>query len=60
MGKPKKWYLAEDVGSSPGVFLNCDYEPMKLPDSDEVLGRVLDIVEPKKEKYPTEGLIVRS
>ena len=59
MGRPKKWYVTEDTGLTPGVFVNCDDGPMKLPDSEEVLGRVLDIVEPKKEKYPTEGFIVR-
>ena len=56
MGRPKKWHLAERSGE---IFLfNYDDSRMKLPDSNELLGRVLDITHPKKGKYPSEGVIV--
>ena len=59
MGRPKKWYLAEQSGVTSRIFLfNYDDSRMKLPDSDELFGRVLDIAHPKKGKYPSEGVIV--
>ena len=58
MGRPKKWYLAEQSGVTSGIFLfNYDDSRIKLPDSDELLGRVLDITHPKKGKYPSEGIV---
>ena len=59
MGRPKKWYLGGENGVSPEIFLfNCDNSRMTLLDSDELLGRVLDVTMPKKGKYPSEGVIV--
>lgn len=59
MGRPKKWYLAEQSEVNSEIFLfNHDDSRMKLPDSNELLGHVLDETLPKKGKYPNEGVIV--
>ena len=58
MGAPKKWYLAENGNAI--VLYYGDSPEIKLADSDKLLGRVFDIILPKKGKYACEGVNVSS
>ena len=57
MGAPKKWYLAENGNA---IVLYYGDSPIKPADSDRLLGRVFDIILPKKGKYVCEGVSVSS
>ena len=48
-----KWYLAENGNA---IVLYYGDSPMKLPDSDKLLGHVFDITLPKKGKHTCDGI----
>jgi len=56
MGRQKQWHLAED--SDSGIYVKYNDGFVKRPDSDEALGRILDINQPKIGKYSNEGIVV--
>ena len=55
MGRQKQWHLAED--SDSGIYVKYDGF-VKRPDSDEALGGILDINQPKIGKYSNKGIVV--
>jgi len=57
MGGTKKWYL---VKNGNAIVLHYGDSPMKLEDSEKMLGRVVDVTLPRKGKHSCDGVNVCS